>query len=376
MPPTPLPMLAGTADVVVIGAGHCGLAISYCLSARGIGHVVLERGDVANAWRTERWDSLRLLTPNWMSRLPGHGYDGDDPDGFMSANDVVDFVTAYAARIDAPVQTRTCVVRVRRGSGGYLVETDRGIWRCRAVVIASGACNKPLVPRLAAAVPANVAQVTADRYRNPAGLADGGVLVVGASATGLQLAAEIHDSGRPVTLAVGEHVRMPRRYRGRDVQWWLLASGLLDERIDQVDDPLRVRRLPSPQLAGAADNRTLDLNRLADAGVRLAGRLAGVRDGTAQFSGGLRHVCTLADLKMNRLLATFDEFAQTAGLAGALDAPRRFAPTRIDGPPLLTLDLARIRTVVWATGFKPDYSWLDVPVVDAKGCLMSRRKRT
>ena len=176
-------------DVVVIGAGHSGLAMSHALGQRGIGHVVLERGEVANSWRTERWDSLRLLTPNWMTVLPGHGYRGDDPDGFMTVGEVVDFISAYATIVSAPVLTHTAVTGVvAHGAGyrgdGYQVATDRGDWQCRAVVLATGAFNQPVVPRLAEAMPVGVEQMTAQAYRNPAQLVEGGVLVVGASATG------------------------------------------------------------------------------------------------------------------------------------------------------------------------------------------------
>jgi putative flavoprotein involved in K+ transport len=200
-------------------------------------------------------------------------------------------------------------------------------------------------------------------------LPEGGVLVVGASATGLQLASEIHASGRPATLAVGEHVRMPRMYRGRDIQWWLLASGILDQRIDDVDDATRVRRLPSPQLAGTPDHSTMDLNSLMNEGISIVGRLMRIGDGKAGFSGSLRNVCALADLKMNRMLAAFDEWAERTGAGGG--PVERFAPTRFEGPAQLDLDLkgGSISTIIWATGFRPDYSWLDVPVLDRKGQL-------
>ena len=357
----------GTDDDNVNGAGHSGLAMSHCLSALSIEHVVLERGEVANSWRKERWDSLRLLTPNWMSRLPGYAYEGDDPDGYMDMNQVVDFVSRYAERTGAPVETGTEVTRVCRTGEGYCVVTSRGDWHCRAVVIASGAFNKAAIPAVAKDVPSGVQQVTAHDYRNPEQLADGGVLVVGASATGLQLDDEIQGSGRPVTLAVGEHVRMPRMYRGRDVQWWMLMSGILDECFKDVDDPGRVRRLPSPQLVGTPDHSTLDLNRLIDNGVRIGGRLMGVRDGKAQFSGSLRNVCTLADLKMNRMLTAFDEWAARTGID--VDSAERFDATRVDDAAPLGIDLhdGSVRTIVWATGFRPDYSWLDVPVLDRKG---------
>ncbi|MCW5659243.1 MAG: NAD(P)-binding domain-containing protein [Burkholderiaceae bacterium] len=365
---------AARTDVVVIGAGHNGLAMSHELARRGVDHVVLERGEVAHAWRTERWDSMRLLTPNWMCRLPGRAYAGDDPDGFMRAGEVADFVCDYARELSAPVLTHTPVTRVFADDRGYRVRTPRGDWRCRAVVLASGAFNLPTLPRIAQAVPPGVAQWQANDYRHPQQLQAGGVLVVGASATGVQLAQEIRRSGRPVTLAVGEHVRLPRTYRGRDIQWWMLASGLLDQRIEEVDDPARARRVPSPQLAGTPERATLDLNALRAEGVELVGRLAGIRDGLAQFSGSLRNVCTLADLKMNRLLDAIDAWIEQHEVAGGIGGAERFAPTDVGTAPRLKLKLGEeVRTIVWATGFRPDHSWLDTPVFDRKGALRHDR---
>jgi putative flavoprotein involved in K+ transport len=358
---------AGRVDVVVIGGGHSGLAVSYYLSARSIEHVVLERSGIANSWRRERWDSLRLLTPNWLSRLPGYAWTGADPDGYMSVVEVIAFIAGYASAIRAPVLTGTTVTAVEPDAGGgFSVETDHGAWSCRAVVLASGAANRPVVPALAAGIPPNVRQLTTHEYRNPRQLEPGGVLVVGASATGVQLADEIARAGHEVTIAVGEHVRMPRVYRGRDIQWWMHAAGILDDRWDQVDDLQRVRNLPSPQLTGSRERTFTDLNALGESGVRIAGRLAGVRDGRLQFSGSLRNVCALADLKMNRLLATLDEWAAGNGYRGAGE---RFPDTRVPASPLLELDLTGgpIRTVLWATGYRPDYAWLRVPVLDRKG---------
>jgi putative flavoprotein involved in K+ transport len=360
--------MAGRVDAVVIGAGHAGLAASHFLSERSIDHVVLERGVVANSWRHERWDSLRLLTPNWQSRLPGLPYDGPDPDGYLSMGEVVGLLDRFARLSRAPVRTGTAVTSVRPLDDGYLLETDHDPLRARTVLIASGACNLPSVPAFAAAVPKEIEQLTPFDYRDPSSLADGGVLVVGASATGVQLAAEIHRSGRPVTLSVGEHVRLPRTYRGRDVLWWMDASGVWDQRHDEIDDLTRARRLPSPQLVGTPERITLDLNALSAMGVELVGRWAAVRDGRALFSGGLRNVFALADLKLDRLLATFDEWA---GPEVGVAASERFEPTRVPAAPRLQLDLrdGQIRTVLWATGYRPDYSWLDVPVVDEKGRL-------
>ena len=355
----------------MIGAGHAGLAASWFLTERSIDHVVLERGDVANSWRHERWDSLRLLTPNWQSRLPGHRYAAADPDGYMTMTEVVAFIGGYATRARAPVRTSTNVTSVTRVDDGYHVVTSAGEIRCRCLVLASGACNLPSVPALRSAMPASLEQVTAFDYRNPAQLPDGGVLVVGASATGVQLADEIHRSGRRVIVSVGEHVRLPRLYRGRDVLWWMEAAGIWDQRFDAIDDLARARRLPSPQLVGTPDRVTLDLNALSGMGVELVGRLSAIRDGRALFSGGLRNMFALADLKMERLLDTFDEWARAGGRDADVAPPERFEPTRVPATSRLQIDLRAggIRSIVWATGFHPDYRWLTVPVVDGKGQL-------
>ncbi len=343
--------------------------MSRCLAERSIDHVVLERGEVANSWKTERWDSLRLLTPNWQSRLPGYGYEGDDPDGYRTMPETIAFIERYADVISAPVHSQTRVTSVRASDDGYKVVTTAGTWHCRTVVLATGACNIPLIPRVAESVPAGIATLTPFDYRNPGQLEDGGVLVVGASATGIQIAEEIQRSGRPVTLAVGEHIRAPRVYRGRDIEWWMDVAGVLDERYDEVDDINRARNVPSLQLTGSDERRSIDLNSLRALGVRPVGRLAGINDGKAQFSGSLRNQCAMSDLKMNRLLNTIDEWAAENGLDNEVDAPQRFEPTFVEDSPTLGADLTRenIRTIIWATGFRPDFSYLDVPVLDRKG---------
>ena len=332
----------------------------------------LERGEVANSWRRERWDSLRLLTPNWQSRLPGYCYEGADPDGFMTMAEVVEFVARFAVVSDAPVRTHTTVTSVKRTDEGYHVATNSGDLHCRCLVLASGACNLPSVPALRQGVPSSIESFTPLDYRNPSQLPAGAVLVVGASATGVQLADEIRRSGRRVTLSVGEHVRLPRTYRGRDVLWWMDASGIWNQRYDEIDDLTRARGLPSPQLVGTPQRTTLDLNTLGAAGVEIVGRLAAVRDGRALFSGGLRNQFALADLKMDRLLDTFDEWARSHPRETA-DAgpPERFEPSRAPASSRLEVDLrsGEIQSIVWATGFRPDYSWLDVPVIDHKGRL-------
>jgi putative flavoprotein involved in K+ transport len=346
--------------------------MSRCLCDRSIDHVLLERGEIAHTWRTERWDSLRLLTPNWQSRLPGFSYNGDDPDGYRTVAEVIELIANYAKAISAPVLTHTTVTSVRSTETGYLVRTDRGDWLCRAVVVASGACNIADVPSFANKVPRSIMQLTAQNYRNPEQLADGGVLVVGASSSGTQIAHEIRRSGRPVTLSVGEHIRAPRVYRGKDLEWWMDAVGVLDERYDEVDDIARARRVASLQLAGTPDRSTLDINALTEIGVKVVGRLGGISEnGKTQFSGSLRNMCALSDLKMGRLLDRIDEWAQRNGLDARTNPPHRPPPTRVEPAPPLGMDLAsgEIKAIIWATGYRPDYSWLEVPVLDHKGKL-------
>lgn len=351
--------------VVVVGAGQSGLAMSGVLAERDVEHVVLERGEVANTWKTERWSSLRLLTPNWQTRLPGLAYEGDDPDGFMTVAELVAFLERYAEHIDVPIRTGTEVTSVAAGETGYVVTTSDGTWETDAVVLASGPFNLPKVPAVAASLPTGLEQIAALDYKEPERLRPGRVLVVGASATGLQIADELVRSRREVTLAVGEHVRMRRTYRGRDIMWWLDRIGRLDERYDEVDDLVRARHVASPQLVGTPGREDIDLNALTARGAELVGRLAAVRDGTALFSGSLRNVCNLADLKLVRLLDTIDAWAPD-GAPG-----ERPEPTRVPDAPRLAVDLAAdgYETVVWATGYRADLSWLHLPVLDRKGEL-------
>ena len=360
---------ARTTDVVVIGGGQAGLAMSHSLTDRSIDHVVLERAEVANSWTTERWDSLRTLTPNWMSRLPGFSYDGDDPNGYMTAGEVAAYLESYRRSFGAPVRTGVEVQRIRTLDRSHVVETSEGPWFARSVVMATGACSQPRVPAIAADLPGIIQQLTPTAYRNPAQVAPGAVLVVGASASGLQIADELSRSGREVTLAVGDHVRLPRTYRGMDIHWWMQTTGLLDERFDEVEDLARARRLPSLQLVGSPEQRDLDLNTAAANGVNPVGRLAGIRAGRAQFSGSFANMCTSADLKQNRLLDEIDEYAASHGLDAEIGPTWRPAPTSV-GRPALELDLRSVGSVVWATGFRPTYPWLDESLVDSRGRLV------
>jgi putative flavoprotein involved in K+ transport len=360
-------------DTVVIGGSQAGLAMSHCLAERGIEHVVLERGRIGERWRSETWKSLRLQTPNWQSRLPGYHYRGADPHGFMTKDELVSYLESYAASFQPPVEEQTTVLDVRSASTGFQVDTARGAWTARNVVVATGHSAIPWVPDWGQALPADVLQVTPSAYLEPEQLPQGGVLVVGASATGTQLAEEIHLSGRPVTLAVGRHTRFPRRYRGRDIFAWLDGTGVLDERAEQAHDLRRAIAQPSFQLVGTPEHATLDLGTLEHMGVRLVGRALAAEGGQVRLQRDLAASMAHADDKLAGILQRIDRFIERAALTAEVqpsDAPEPLvAPAAPDG---LDLERQGIRTVLWATGFRRDYSWLSVPVLDAQGDILHR----
>jgi putative flavoprotein involved in K+ transport len=361
-------------DTIVIGAGQAGLAVSRCLSDRSVDHVVLERGRVADRWRTERWDSLRLLTPNWMSRLPSWSYDGPDPDGFMTAIEVADFFARYARSSDAPVEEQSAVESLRFDGEEYELRTTDASWTAARVVIATGWCDRPAIPAMAGELSPDVRQLAPNRYRNPGSVPDGGVLVVGASATGVQLADELRSAGRDVVLAVGRHSRLPRRYRGMDIFWWLDRIGIRDKTIDEMPDPVRARHEPSLQLVGGPDRRSVDLTTLQDAGVQIAGRVVGMDGRHVRFAEDVNHTVTEADRRMRRVLAEIDRHIDETGLADEVLAPEAMAPVRpAPAPDRLDLRDRGITSVVWATGHRRTYPWLHVPVLDEHGEIRNAR---
>ncbi len=352
---------------LVIGGGQAGLAMSRCLSDRRIDHVVIERGRIAERWRSERWDSLRTLTPRWMSRLPGLRVAGEDPDGFMTMMEVARLLEGYAASFDAPVETGCEVRSVLARPGGFIVRTTKDDWVADVVVIATGHCDVPHVPELATSLPRDVKQLTASSYRRPGDLPDGSVLVVGAAASGVQIAEEVLASGRQVILAAGKHTRVPRSYRGRDIMWWLDAMGALDERIEAMPNPAAARRQPSLQLAGRP-GLPLDLQRLAQRGVRIVGTAAKANGTSIRFAGDLAKTTGDADAKLARLLDRIDAFVDCWGMRPLVGPPDRPAPIAL-GARTVDLDLRRERvsTVIWACGYRRRYPWLHLPVLDPDG---------
>jgi putative flavoprotein involved in K+ transport len=360
-------------ETVVIGAGQAGLAISHCLTDLGREHVVLERGGVAQRWRDQRWDSFRLLTPNWHTRLPGHRYRGLDPDGFMSGAEVVAMFEGYAHAFGAPLHVGTTVRRVAPTPAGWRVSSDRGVWMSRNVVVATGPHDVPRIPRLSRQLPPEILQLHASAYRSPATLPDGGVLVVGAGPTGQQLAGELARSGRRVTLAVGRHQRLPRTYRGRDAFWWLDRTGALEETVDERAEVTDPRHPVHPVLAGG---RELGLQELVEDGVVPVGRLRGTDGCRVHLGDDLLKDFLEAERAAARFEAAADAHVLRIGLPAPEVAPR--PPLRVPEwarQPARSIDLraAGFRTVVWATGYGRNYRWLDAPVFDADGEPIHRR---
>ena len=361
-----------TIDTVVIGAGHAGLATSRGLTDAGREHVVLDRGRLAESWRSSRWDSLRLLTPNWMTRLPGWRYQGPDAEGFMTAAELTGYLDAYARSFAAPVRSWTAVTEVAPLADVYCVTTTQGSWLARNVVMATGA--RPHVPDHAALLDPTVRQIHTNRYRNPDQLPDGGVLIVGASASGAQITAELRRAGRDVVLAVGAHTRLPRRYRGMDIMWWLEQIGALSRTIDQIRDPRVTRREPSIQLRGEASTDDLDLATLTEAGVVIAGRLIGADGDQVRFGDDLPVSLAAAEARLERTLTEIDHFIDSAGLEGEVLPKRPVRPVSVTSQlDAVDLKAAGISTVVWATGFQHEYPWLRVPVFDRNGDVRQHR---
>ncbi|MCW3783423.1 flavin-containing monooxygenase [Defluviimonas salinarum] len=357
-------------DTIIMGAGHAGLALSHCLTEKRIDHVVLERGRVGERWFSERWPGLRLLSPNSMTRLPGLGR-LSEPDGFMRASDFAGLLDRYGHGFGAPVQTGCEVLSVTRVEGHFLVQTTTGDFSTRAVVVATGACDQPAVPAWAHGLPGSIRQISARDYTGPDTLDEGGVLVVGASASGVQLAGEIHASGRPVTIAVGRHVRAPRRYRGRDFVDWLDRTGFLYEPRDPAISNKRLQGLPSFQLTGSEDGKEVGLDRLSAQGVTIAGRALGVSSGKVRFAGSLRETVDEAEARLHRLLSMIDQFISEMGFLAPQSPEAWLRPAVLgDGPSQTDLQAAGIRTVVWATGFRRAYPWLRLPVLSSQGEIL------
>ena len=351
------------ADVVIIGAGQAGLALSHCLAQAGIDHAVLERGRIGERWRSQSWRSLRLLTPNWLNALPGSPYNGGDPDGFMTKGSFVEGLERYAWQWDAPVETDVEVISCKRTGDGFALRTSAGETSARAVVVATGHCDRPVIP-FAVSARGGLLSIHASQYRSPGELPGGGVLVVGASSSGVQIADELARAGRRVVLSVGKHTRLPRTWGGKDIFFWLCEMGLMAQRREDLANPESARRQPSLQLAGRPDKADVDLATLQALGVELAGRVRSVSDREIAFAGDPGPHIAAAEAKQARLLDQIDRFAGTA-------TPYRREPVAMPSAcaERLSLTDGSIRSIIWATGYARSFDWLEPLALGADGEL-------
>jgi len=353
-------------DIVVIGGGQAGLAMSAALQRRGREHVVLERGRVAERWRTERWESLRFQFPNWSLELPDYRYSGDDPDGFADCWDIVRLIEDYGATTGAPIQEYCEVSGLRADDAGFVVSIPEGAIHARRVVVATGPFQRPRIPKLSEQVPRGVVQTDPTRYRRPEDLPDGAVLVVGAGASGIQIADELLSAGRRVFLSVSRHRRIPRRFRGKDVYWWLERMGRFDQTIDTFPDR---RWPPHTAVTGVNGGYEINLRQMAAKGMNLLGRVVGGADGTLSIAQDANQILDQAD----------------AAYAGFIDAARNHAAANpeldieeeepsspaADSRPVpevesLALRRANVTSIIWATGYDYAYDWLHIPVLGAE----------
>ncbi|HEY8802095.1 MAG TPA: NAD(P)-binding domain-containing protein [Candidatus Dormibacteraeota bacterium] len=360
-------------DVAIIGGGQAGLATSWHLTQAGIDHVVLEAGRVAETWRSRRWDSFCLVTPNWTVQLPGAKYVGPDPDGFMTLDQLVAHFQDWADSFDAPVEGNCAVTSLAADSGGFVISMPSGKLKARRVVVASGAYQKPYRPAGAESLPKDLVQLFAEEYANPGALPPGAVVVVGSGQTGCQLAEEIHKSGRKVFLACGRCVWVPRRLQGHDILWWMIESGYMDRTPDKLPSPL-ARLLGNPQATGHDGGRDLNFRVLHNMGVELLGRYSGAEGMKMQFADDAAASVDFGDARLADLLKFIETYCASSGIT----------PPTLEMPPPLRvktrtdLDIARdgIGAVIWTSGYRPDYGWVKAPVFDDMGFPVQTDGRT
>jgi putative flavoprotein involved in K+ transport len=367
-----------TVDVVVVGAGQAGLATSYHLTQQGVEHIILERHRVAHAWRDQRWDSFCLVTPNWTVQLPGFTYDGPDPDGYMKRNEVVTYFERYLESFHPPVRTGLNVDLLDVATSDDRLHLTAGDWtfRARSVVVATGSFQRSKSPTLAGSIAIDITQLHSIAYKNPEQLPSGAVLVVGTGQSGTQIAEELHEAGRAVFLSVGTCGRVPRRYRGKDTVWWGVQGGAFDRTVDSLQSPAE-KFACHPHVSGKNGGHDINLRALARSGITLLGRLQSADVGTIRLAPDLQENLRKADEFAENILRQLDEGVGKLGLPLPEDTNPRGIGAEVDREvdPIRELNLreAGITSIVWATGYQPDFSWIHLPVFDAAGLPLQRR---
>ena len=355
-------------SVVIVGGGQAGLSVSAHLRARGVDHVVFEKHRIAHTWRSQRWDAFCLVTPNWQCQLPDFPYAGPDPKGFMPRDEIVAYVEDFARAIAAPVREGVGVTRVARDDNLFRVETEAGLVTADAVVLAVSAYHRPNVPGIGDALPSSITQIHSSAYKNPASLPGGAVVVVGSGQSGCQIAEDLHLAGARVHLLVGSAPRCPRSYRGRDAVEWLSDLGQYDLPVDKHPKREAVRKQANHYLTGRGGGRDIDLRRFAVEGMQLHGRLAGIEGAVMHFADDLTQNLDNADTVYNGICGLIDTHIAESGIAappGSRYEPVWRPPT--DAPGTLDLEAAGVSTVIWATGFRSDWRFVDLPLCDADG---------
>ncbi|MFE4105081.1 MSMEG_0569 family flavin-dependent oxidoreductase [Almyronema epifaneia] len=353
--------------VLIVGGGQAGLSISYCLQARGIDHLVLEKHKIAHSWRSQRWDSFCLVTPNWQCRLPGYPYRGDNPDGFMQRDQIVQYIEDYVAAFNPPLKEGVEVLRVRQNRGRFEVSTSIGEFTADQVVIAVGGYHTPKIPRMAERLSPDVVQIHSSAYKNPQSLPDKAVLVVGTGQSGCQIAEDLHLAGKQVHLCVGSAPRSPRRYRGKDVVDWLAEMGYYDIPIDRHPQKEQARHKTNHYVTGRDGGREIDLRQFALEGMQLYGRLQHIQGYQLQFQANLKQNLDQADAVAASIKQTIDKFIAQNQIDAPTEPP--YQPVWQPKETVATLDYAaaNIGTVIWSIGYGTDFSWIEVPVFDGKG---------
>lgn len=354
-------------SVVVIGAGQAGLSMSYLLKQRDIEHVVLEKHRVGHSWRSERWDSFCLVTPNWQCRLPGYSYQQDDPQGFMVKDEIVAFLQGYAASFNPPLREGVTVKRVTPKDGGFLVETSAGNFLAGQVIVASGGYHTPRVPEFASELPPSILQLHSRDYRRPDQLPEGEILVVGSGQSGCQIVEDLMLAGRKVHLSVGDAPRCARRYRGKDVVQWLEMMGHYDIPIEEMPDPRAARSKTNHYVTGRDGGHDIDLREFAQRGLRLYGSATTFKEGRLHFSPNLKSCLDQADDTYRRINKSIDQFILQQGIRCEQGQAYQAVWQPEQEAPPLDLGAANITSIVWSIGFSANYDWLDVDAFDERG---------